>query len=632
MYAPFKKRATEYLGDGAPFLAVVTADFYEALLKPRADSGELFDRVVEIIGTPGSGKTTLAKLVQYQNAQIVAGNPKEYPSLFSALLACRILDDETSAPAVLAARLPLESEYRNFWELPYSEAMRNDMLYMFVQARAVLAWLRQLESAGVQITSLKIETSTDSPAQAEAIGSADPVVLKQRAIQVERVLYNAVASIVPADLETVTKGLGGPYAPFESLCSFIIDGKPVKPLIILDDFHLLHSEQRRAMYRNLTRRELRISRWLMTRLDALHPSQAIARTDLLGNAVETIPSDVSIPREVVQIRMQDEDGWLRKEFQQAARLMADRYLQQHALLRRSGRLRLGQALATGAIPIGQTALREIKASNQQFTESRQISPQRLNELRGMVTSAIDEGEPDVRELALHILLERYVRRVPQAALLADFDPEPSRPVSCDPEVIDGARIQLMHKYRRPYYGGLDTVIAAASGNTEQFLLLCDPLVDALAAQLIRRRRDQERLTLDVQHKLLQTAAEKQVNSWVFPHNQSVRKLTDFIGNICVTRAMLPTAPLGSGPNAIGIEQERFLSMLRNPARANLAQTIKFGVAYNALNIRWGVQAKNKTWALLHLHGVLCIFYGLSLKRGNFIDTVSIADLESKITA
>ena len=630
MYAPFKKRATEYLGDGAPFLSVVTPDLYQVLLKSSAESGELFDRVVNIIGTPGSGKTTLAKLFQYVNARAIAQNSRDYASLYAALVDCHIVDPDAKLPQVIACRLPLESEYRNFWELPYQDSMRNDLLYMFIQARAILGWLRQFDSAGIGAGSLTIELSNDSPAQAETIGAGGIDDLRKRAGDVERVLYKAVASIGPVDLDGLQSDLGGPYAPFDVLRQFVVDGQALRPLIILDDFHLLQAEQRKAIYRQLTKRELRVSRWLLTRLDALSPSQAVARNDLLGSAGEEIPSDVSVPREVLQIRMQDDDVELRREFNKAARVMAEKYLEQHPMLRRRSRVQLAQALVASPVCIAPAAARDLASQNDKFARDNQISLQRFAELREMAVNGTSEAEPDVREAALMILMQRYIRRVPQTSLLADFDPEPLRPVSCDGDVVDGARIQLMHRFGRPLYGGLDTLINAASGNTEQFLLLCNPLVDALAAQLMRRRKDEQRLSLDVQHEILRNEAGKQIDSWVFPQNVAVRKLTNYLAKLCVKRTLEETAPLGIGPNAIGLEQGAFLTMLKEPKCGRLAQIIKYGVAYNALILRWNQKAKNKTWVVMHLHGTLCLYYGLGLKRGNFIDAITIPQLTVEV--
>ena len=65
MANPFEKRATEYLRDDEAFLAVVTPEPLATFLQKPAKEGRLYDRLAMIIGTPGSGKTTLARLFQF---------------------------------------------------------------------------------------------------------------------------------------------------------------------------------------------------------------------------------------------------------------------------------------------------------------------------------------------------------------------------------------------------------------------------------------------------------------------------------------------------------------------------------------------------------------------------------------
>ena len=69
MANPFEKRATEYLRDDEAFLAVITPEPLATFLQKPAEEERLYDRLAVIIGTPGSGKTTLARLFQFTNAE-----------------------------------------------------------------------------------------------------------------------------------------------------------------------------------------------------------------------------------------------------------------------------------------------------------------------------------------------------------------------------------------------------------------------------------------------------------------------------------------------------------------------------------------------------------------------------------
>ena len=65
MANPFQERAAEYLRDAEAFLTMVTPEPLVTFLEEPAKEGCLYDRLAMIIGTPGSGKTTLARLFEF---------------------------------------------------------------------------------------------------------------------------------------------------------------------------------------------------------------------------------------------------------------------------------------------------------------------------------------------------------------------------------------------------------------------------------------------------------------------------------------------------------------------------------------------------------------------------------------
>src|SRR4051812_47791416 len=120
MINPFLKRATEYLRNEEAFLSIVSPEPVSYFLAPAGKSGELYDRLVMVRGTPGSGKTTLAKLFEYPSLAALLRNTNidAYQTLVAALTdAGGIVEGR---PRVVGCRLALETDYRDFWEFPYS--------------------------------------------------------------------------------------------------------------------------------------------------------------------------------------------------------------------------------------------------------------------------------------------------------------------------------------------------------------------------------------------------------------------------------------------------------------------------------------------------------------------------------
>src|SRR5438874_488788 len=74
MENPFLRRATEFLRDDEAFLAIVSPEPVTFFLKKSGESGRLYDRLVLLRGTPGSGKTTLARLFEYSTLAALLRN------------------------------------------------------------------------------------------------------------------------------------------------------------------------------------------------------------------------------------------------------------------------------------------------------------------------------------------------------------------------------------------------------------------------------------------------------------------------------------------------------------------------------------------------------------------------------
>ena len=113
---------------------------------------------------------------------------------------------------------------------------------------------------------------------------------------------------------------------YDRLLNVELDSVQGHKMIIFDDAHSLHPAQLAALQRWLARRELKVSRWILTRLDALTPADVL---------LDAEPQDGEEPglkraREFTDIWMQSTDDRLgqRLAFRKMARDMAGRYLSQ----------------------------------------------------------------------------------------------------------------------------------------------------------------------------------------------------------------------------------------------------------------------------------------------------------------
>jgi hypothetical protein len=624
MVNPFEKRATEYLREDEAFLAIVTPEPLETFFLKPAKEGRLYDRLSLIIGSPGSGKTTIARLFQFSTMQTLLKNSglETFKPLVDTLGKCKAIAD--SQPKFIGCRLPLESEYRDFWEFPYPEEVKAGLMTALLQSRAILSWCRNLVASGIQESQIEIVPRTDSYAALVAIGGPETVSILERARQIELAVYKISAALLPPKLEDIEADAAAAYRPFDVIETIRVnDGaliRDYRPLVIFDDAHSLHKSQFTVLQRWLARRELKLARWVLTRYDALNPEDVL--TDERASVLDDEPG-LKRSREITEIWLQSSEdrSSQRRAFRKMAKDMANRYLSQMDIFNRRRLRNLERLLPVKPEVLTDSKIEQLSKMVDSVQNRYGISSQRRKDIECEVdryletTQSLDIGR-DIRLSMVKILLSRYAKRVTQKGLFElGEDLEPSRPLTADSGVANGARIHLHHKFNRPLYFGMDSLCDASSENAEQFLQLASRLVSQIETQLIRGK--QSSLSSDTQDKLLREKAGEMLKNWDFPQHKLVRKLADNIAKECVEKSLEPNASLDGGASAVGIPQEEFdLIPTKYPM---LAQVIQYGVAYNAFHLVHNHMAKKKAWCLIVLGGVLLLSHGLTLQRGGFIE-------------
>ncbi|MDD3673893.1 hypothetical protein [Thauera propionica] len=623
---PFKKRRTELITDRRTLLSLVSPTPIEEFFK--GSESDLIEKLALVVGTPGCGKTTIAQVVEFESLATLARSSRGTinKDLVDVLGTCGLL--KNGQPTLIAHRLSMTTNFRDIWELPYQSSTKTALLRAFVQAKSVLGWFRQLEQAGVAPQDVEIVLGPNAESVAAVTSANDSQAFRQYARDIELAIFKVVTALVPPDEKDMSEQfLNTRYDVFEVIRAIRVcqwpeasaAGLSLRPMMIIDDAHELHPAQFLQLRDWLKNKAMGVSRWLMCRPDVVSADdyrEALAKEAV---PIEDLPPGSTSGRDYLMKLMQLGPSRERR-FSRIARDISSRYLHEVRELARRGLEELRPMLDQPSPALSEGQLKQLKEQVDKLAKESRFSEGLVANLRSRVPAT---ARPDEALAALRILIHRERRRTPQLDLLPDDEMVREEPVTDDRKVasalIEGARIQLMHQFQRPFYFGMDKLVAASNANIEQFIRLSGALVDELVARVIRERSPD--LSPNAQHNALVEQARLAIAEWDFPYNAAVRKLIEAIAARCRERTLLPNAPLDDGANAIGIPQSEMDTVLKRDER--LARVLHFAFAYKALVFVPQYHCKNKVWCLLELGALPCMAYGLTLRRGGFIeDTLS----------
>lgn len=621
MANPFLRRATEYVREDESFLSIVSPAPLTTFLATNRHKDDMFEVPVRIIGAPGSGKTMLATLAEFKMVETILKDETNASNrtLADALSQAGFLKD--GKPSVAAVRVPMESEYREFWELPYEPHVKTKLAFWLVQARAMLGLIRNLTASGArELNAIEMIPRADYEAHLEQIGGLSAVGIRDRALAVQRAIYSVGAGLRAPRIEDLPVDATAPYAPFDVISKISIEWNgeiiEMSPLVMLDDVHALHHDQLEAMFGMLSHREMKFGRWMMMRLDALSPGAVMRST------ASQPTHNRATGRDFVDIRMQgDQKKELsRRQFRTMARDMAKRYLPMVEGLRNRNATDIDRLLPSEPPKLSPGQINELEGRVAKDQEKLKIGATRRKEIDAIVddfisrTKSYDDG-PAVSLAMKRILLHRYAVRIARStpSLFEEIDPDPKTPLKADAYIAHGARLHLHHEYGRPLHYGVDHVCDASNENAEVFLQLAGALVANIETRAIRNKP--LALPAREQQSILMEKAKSIMNDWSFPHAQRVRDMVDTIGHDCREESVLPNAPLGAGANAIGILEDEMEAL---PFDNELGSILKYAIANGAITIERNYGQGGKLWALIELTGTVGLVYGLTFNRGGFL--------------
>jgi hypothetical protein len=635
MTSPFDKRAIEKVRYDHALLPYVAPAPFDTYLRPHAESDALFDRLVIVSGTPGSGKTTLAHLFRLptlRTLQDMAETSPQLGDLRDVLANCKAY--EGRFPRTAGCRLSMEEAYRDCWECPYDPAIRHRLLRSLINARAMLSWLQGFTDSKIPLESVQLVGRRGTPGELDSIGGATAREAMGRAIAVERAVIRVCGALLPPPMDQFPLELNDAYAPIDLLDRFTapIEDRDceILPLLVLDDLQHLHVEQQKHLIRWLAGREVRIARWMLTRFDSFGPEQILYGKPMAQGLSDAAEPGLQLGRDVLEIRLQSERSKSRTDFRKVAQQLCKRYLAQIPVMQTRGATDIRQMLEERLENITKTQQKAADTAMEHVIKATHLPATWVKDIKQQVGVYLEDRavrgvEAETVGCAMTaILVSRQGKKVRQSSIFdsavdSDIEEHVVRP---NPGVEHGARIHLWHKAEIPYLYGFEDLADLANENTERFLDFAGQLVNLLLTRVIRSA--EARLAPLQQFSALRAHSQAMIAGWNFPESDLVRQLANGIAQECVRKSLEPNASLGGGASAIGIPMAEFNRITQD--QPDLARVLQFGVAYNVFALVPEQRAKNKDWCLIELSGPILLSHGLTLQRGGFLER-RVADVE-----
>jgi hypothetical protein len=282
---------------------------------------------------------------------------------------------------------------------------------------------------------------------------------------------------------------------------------------------------------------------------------------------------------------------------------------------------LGNLLGDGEVTVTAGRLKELQQKVASAQKRLKVPDSQWQTFEAQIRAYWSDKTPLPEDVALSMLLvmmHRYdVRRGRSGPSLFEneegADADSSVVVAANDSVLEAALFHLFQQFDRPYFFGIDDLCDASSENAELFLQLAAKLVETVATQVVRAKPPT--LAPGLQHKLLRERGASIIKDWSFPNVETVRRLAQTIAERCLQKSLQPNGAVIA--NAYGIPQSEFERLAE--MNVELARVLQFAIAYNAITLVPHHSCKHKEWCLLELGGMELLKFGLTLKRGGFIE-------------
>jgi hypothetical protein len=401
-----------------------------------------------------------------------------------------------------------------------------------------------------------------------------------------------------------------------------VDDKPlnVRPLLLLDDGHRLHVDQRAALLQRLGDRTLNVARWYSERLEALSRQEVLDQVGNEGRDLEVIQLEELARGERAA------DGHTRFPGGQFEKMLLD-------IANRRAFGPLNRALDQAQDFSELLEFEQDELVGAQPTEAIGQLRQRVVDLAGgdvrfkewiAGAETLHGYNAALRWRELEVLVTRDRDRT-QGSLFAEPLTTAEAKERSSSGIREAASVAMAKELKLPYYAGPDKIPKMGSRNVEQFLALCGDLFAEIQAEITLQRKLKPKLSALRQDRICRRASQRfwrEIPRRV-PHGNLVQRFVLAVVRIAEAENPRPTVPYPPGVTGTAmllVDRERLLNDKKRetiPGANELLSALSSAISFNVVNAELDRSVKNKPVMVIYLNRLLCPHFWLPLGRGGY---------------
>lgn len=592
------------------FLSMYAPQIFRKLL---TNENLLLPKTSWLVGIPGSGKSTILRLLEIDMIADIIHHKDIYRQLYDVLEEASFINDDVISKIGLYVHI--DDFYYEASKVNIPNVKNERLFYTLINLRIARQLLKAISVLKINnrtnkdeiiikgVLSEKLPPSTFG--RDTNIVEFEKYIIKQEKL-ISQVLMSFPGSKLPENLEL--------HYRFSSLD--LIDAQQkyhqVDFILMIDDAHDLQNNQF-ALLKNGIERRNTFPRWIATR------KHIYSINKLLGCSNGTLDG-----RETENIDLDKELSTQPAIYKKFIKILVNKRLNFTSFLNEFTIENIESLLSNNA-ELDELDEERIAAIKKGQSEKKQQFMEKLIHKYPEIDELFNDGSMSLlgREMML-IKLHRIVKKK-QPSLFPEnlgFEDEMQNIASKDKQA---AKLFLKKRAGLPLFSGFKDILSASNNNVEQFLRVFTPFVDRLIykVELDKNRnidaKEQNKIFLKIANDYIDKIISKLV------HGKKICQLIDNLGRFFSYRTYEPNAPHAPGVTQFALlTPDLDLLFLpkteKEPWISELSNILSTSIAFNVIipeNAQRQGSRHSEFKHIFSINRLLCVKYSLPLQKGDF---------------